>query len=102
VDTRNEGTNMEDGEPDTVFLALLPVGSAAATKAYREAGYDIPLQATTAFRRLHILRSLGPIAEGVEGRIPQGGGGPSRGGRLRGPPSKAEYGEDSEMLFLGA
>jgi branched-chain amino acid transport system substrate-binding protein len=100
VDKRNELTNAEDGEPDTVFLALLPVGSAAATKAYREAGYTIPLQATTAFRRLHILRSLGAVAEGVEGGSPRAAAGDS--GAALVEAFKAEYGEDPEMLTSGA
>jgi ABC-type branched-subunit amino acid transport system substrate-binding protein len=100
VDRHNETTGADDGIPDTVFLALLPVGSAAATKAYREAGYDIPLQATTAFRRLHILRSLGPVAEGVEGGSPRAAAGQS--GADFENAFKAEYGEDPEMLTSGA
>jgi ABC-type branched-subunit amino acid transport system substrate-binding protein len=100
IDTRNDNNNSEDGHPDVVFLALLPVGSGAATKAYREAGYDIPLQATTAFRRLHILRSLGANAEGVEGGSPRAGAGVS--GAAFEAAFKAEYGEDPEMLSAGA
>jgi ABC-type branched-subunit amino acid transport system substrate-binding protein len=100
VDTRNEGTNAEDGRPDRIFLALLPVGSGAATKAYREAGHDIPLQATTAFRRLHILRSLGASAEGVEGASPRAAADES--GAAFESAFKAEYGEDFEMLSAGA
>jgi ABC-type branched-subunit amino acid transport system substrate-binding protein len=100
VDKHNETTGADDGIPDTVFLALLPVGSAAATRAYREAGYDIPLQATTAFRRLHILRSLGAVAEGVEGGSPRAAAGPS--GAAFEAAFKAEYGEDPEMLTSGA
>jgi ABC-type branched-subunit amino acid transport system substrate-binding protein len=100
VDTRNEGTNLEDGRPDRIFLALLPVGSGAATKAYREAGHDIPLQATTAFRRLHILRSLGANAEGVEGASPRAAADDS--GAAFEAAFKAEYGEDFEMLSAGA
>ncbi len=100
VDTRNEGTNMEDGRPDVIFLALLPVGSGAATKAYREAGYDIPLQATTAFRRLHILRSLGANAEGVEGGSPRAAAAES--GAAFEAAFRAEYGEEPEMLSSGA
>ena len=100
VDRRNETTGMDDGESDTVFLALLPVGSAAATKAYREAGYTVPLQATTAFRRLHILRSLGAAADGVEGGSPEAAAGES--GLAFQAAFKAEYGEDPEMLSSGA
>jgi hypothetical protein len=100
VDRHNETTGMDDGQPDTVFLALLPVGSAAATKAYREAGHLIPLQATTAFRRLHILRSLGATAEGVEGGSPRAAAGES--GADFEAAFKAEYGEDPEMLCSGA
>jgi ABC-type branched-subunit amino acid transport system substrate-binding protein len=100
VDTRNEGTNEEDGKPDVIFLALLPVGSGAATKAYRESGYEIPLQATTAFRRLHILRSLGANAEGVEGGSPRAAAAES--GMIFEAAFKAEFGEDSEMLSSGA
>jgi ABC-type branched-subunit amino acid transport system substrate-binding protein len=100
IDKRNDSTNMDDGEPDVVFLALLPVGSGAATKAYREAGHDIPLQATTAFRRLHILRALGANAEGVEGGSPRAGAGES--GAAFEAAFQAEYGEDPEMLSAGA
>jgi hypothetical protein len=92
IDGRNEGTSSMDGHPDVVFLALLPVGSGAATKAYREAGYDIPLQATTAFRRLHILRSLGANAEGVEGGSPRAAAAAS--GMAFENAFKAEYGDD--------
>jgi ABC-type branched-subunit amino acid transport system substrate-binding protein len=100
IDRHNDNSMLEDGHPDVVFLALLPVGSGAATKAYREAGYDIPLQATTAFRRLHILRSLGANAEGVEGGSPRAGAGLS--GAMFEAAFKAEYGEDPEMLSSGA
>jgi branched-chain amino acid transport system substrate-binding protein len=100
VDDRNDNDNVDDGAPDVVFLALLPVGSAAATKAYREAGHTIPLQATTAFRRLHILRSLGASAEGVEGASPRAAAGD--GGAAFEAAFKAEYGEDPEMLSSGA
>jgi hypothetical protein len=91
---------MDDGEPDTVFLALLPVGSAAATKAYREADYQVPLQATTAFRRLHILRSLGAAAEDVEGGSPEAAAGEA--GAAFQAAFRAEYGEEPEMLSSGA
>jgi ABC-type branched-subunit amino acid transport system substrate-binding protein len=100
VDRRNDNTNMDDGEPDVVFLALLPVGSAAATKAYREAGHLIQLQATTAFRRLHILRSLGAVADGVEGGSPEAAAGDS--GQSFQAAFRAEYGEEPEMLSSGA
>jgi hypothetical protein len=100
VDDRNDNDNMIDGHPDTVFLALLPVGSAAATKAYREAEHLIPLQATTAFRRLHILRSLGAYADKVEGGSPQQADPSSGMDFVRA--FKAEYGEDPEMLTSGS
>jgi ABC-type branched-subunit amino acid transport system substrate-binding protein len=100
VDDHNDNDETDDGAPDVVFLALLPVGSAAATKAYREAGYTIPLQATTAFRRLHILRALGASAEGVEGASPRAAAGDS--GAAFEAAFKAEYGEDPEMLSSGA
>jgi ABC-type branched-subunit amino acid transport system substrate-binding protein len=100
VDKHNDTSNVDDGPPDTIFLALLPVGSAAATRAFREAGHAIPLQATTAFRRLHILRALGATAEGVEGGSPRAAAGQS--GLDMTAAFKAEYGEDPEMLSSGA
>jgi ABC-type branched-subunit amino acid transport system substrate-binding protein len=100
VDQRNDTLNVDDGKPDVIFLALLPVGSGAAAKAYREAGYDIPLQATTSFRRLHILRALGTSAEGVEGGSPRAASGDF--GMAFEAAFKAEYGEDPEMLSAGA
>jgi ABC-type branched-subunit amino acid transport system substrate-binding protein len=100
IDRHNDSDNVDDGAPDTVFLALLPVGSAAATRAFREAGYTIPLQATTAFRRLHILRALGATAEGVEGGSPRYAAGTSGANMVAA--FKTEYGEEPEMLSSGA
>src|SRR3954462_1010247 len=71
VDATNETTQMKDGPPDAVFLALLPLMTTAAVKAYREANYTIPIQSTTSFRRTYILRSLGAAAEDVEGDSPR-------------------------------
>jgi ABC-type branched-subunit amino acid transport system substrate-binding protein len=70
MDESNETTGEDDGEPDALFLALLSLSSSAAVKAYREAEYEPPLFATTAFRRNHILRALGDTAEGVQGNSP--------------------------------
>jgi hypothetical protein len=105
VDNRNENAmapyKVMDGEPDTVFLALLPVGSGAVTKAFREAyGRMIPLQATTAFRRLHILRALGNYADDVEGGSPQQAD-PESGVAFQNA-FRAEYGEEPEMLTSGS
>ncbi len=63
-------TGASDGEPDAVFLALLSGSSSGAVKAYREGDYQPPLFATTAFRRNHILSSLGSLAEQIQGNSP--------------------------------
>jgi hypothetical protein len=71
MDTTNETTQMQDGVPDMVFLAVLGLPATATIKAYRAGSYTAPLQAATAFRRDYILRSIGQAAEGVEGDSPQ-------------------------------
>ncbi len=73
VNSYDFGDDLEkliDGDPDAVFLALLSLSSSAAVKAYREAEYEPPLFATTAFRRNHVLTALQDAAEGVEGNSP--------------------------------
>ena len=70
MDNHNEETNATDGEPDAIFLSLLPLATTAAARAYSEGGYTAPIQSTTAFRRNYILRSLGEAAEGMEGNSP--------------------------------
>ncbi len=58
------------GEPDAVFLAVLPNLAMASVKAYRESKYDPALLSTTAFRRAYILQNLQTAANGVEGNSP--------------------------------
>jgi hypothetical protein len=66
VDDKDEA-GKTDGSPDIVIVAMLPDPAAAAIKAYREAGYPIPLLSNNSFRRDHQLKALGALASGVEG-----------------------------------
>jgi ABC-type branched-subunit amino acid transport system substrate-binding protein len=50
-----------------VIVAMLPDPAALAIKAYREAGYSIPLLSNNSFRRDYQLKALGALANGVEG-----------------------------------
>ena len=101
VDGRNENTNAgrrhaRRGLPGAAAGGL----GARPPRPTARPATTIPLQATTAFRRLHILRSLGPVAEGVEGASP--GRPPGDSGAAFEAAFKAEYGEDPEMLSSGA
>jgi hypothetical protein len=72
VDDRNETMdNVVDGKPDAIFLALLPLLATGVVSAYTDSGYDIPMQAATAFRRNYILRAIGDKAVGLEGDSPR-------------------------------
>lgn len=72
VDTRNESMDdAVDGAPDAIFLALLPQLATAVVNAYSGSGYDVPMQAATAFRRNYILRAIGDLAVGLEGDSPR-------------------------------
>jgi ABC-type branched-subunit amino acid transport system substrate-binding protein len=67
TDNFNENTQTTDGLPDAVVVAVLSAGATAAVQAYHNGAFTIPLEASTAFRRDYILRSIGAAAEGVEG-----------------------------------
>jgi ABC-type branched-subunit amino acid transport system substrate-binding protein len=67
TDNFNENTQMTDGVPDAIIVAVLSAGATATVQNYYNGGYTIPLEASTAFRRDYILRSIGAAAEGVEG-----------------------------------
>jgi hypothetical protein len=66
VDDRDEA-GKADGLPDVVIVAMLPDPAAAAIKAYRDAGYRIPLLSNNSFRRDYQLKALGALADSVEG-----------------------------------
>ena len=59
--------NSPNGKPDLVILAMLPEGVAEGFKAYRQAGYTIPIQSNNSFRRNYILEQIGTLANGLEG-----------------------------------
>jgi hypothetical protein len=67
TDDFNENTQMTDGAPDAIIVAVLSAGATATVQNYHNGGYTIPLEASTAFRRDYILRSIGAAANGVEG-----------------------------------
>jgi ABC-type branched-subunit amino acid transport system substrate-binding protein len=67
TDDFNENTQLTDGFPDAIIVAVLSAGATATVQNYHNGGYTIPLEASTAFRRDYILRSIGAAAEGVEG-----------------------------------
>ena len=67
TDNFNETTQMTDGRPDAIIVAVLSAGATATVQNYFNGGYTIPLEASTAFRRDYILRSIGAAANGVEG-----------------------------------
>ena len=67
VDDKNESSGKTDGVPDVVIVAMLPEGASEAIKAYRKAGYTIPILSNNSFRRNYILKQLGDVANGLEG-----------------------------------
>jgi ABC-type branched-subunit amino acid transport system substrate-binding protein len=67
TDNYNENTMATDGVPDAIVVAVLSAGATATVSAYHNGGYTIPMEASTAFRRDYILRSIGVAADGVEG-----------------------------------
>lgn len=71
VDNRNETTGETDGEPDGIFLALLPLLAGGVVSARTDLGYMVPMQSVTAFRRNYVLRSIGEKAVGLEGGSPR-------------------------------
>jgi hypothetical protein len=102
LDDRNEETGKVDGKPDAIFLTLLSLGATAAAKAYHEAAYTTPLQATTAFRRNYILRSLTGAAEGIEGNSPRLVSDDESGSAFKNAFEIASSGEPTEMGCSGA
>ncbi len=67
TDDFNENTQMTDGKPDAIVVAVLSAGATATVQTYHDGLYTIPMEASTAFRRDYILRAIGTAAEGVEG-----------------------------------
>jgi hypothetical protein len=100
IDDKDEAGNT-DGPPDIVIVAMLPDPAAAAIKAYREAGYPIPLLSNNSFRRDYQLKALGALANGVEGSsVTQADKGPS--GQAFVAAFTAAIGETPEMTSSGA
>jgi ABC-type branched-subunit amino acid transport system substrate-binding protein len=69
VDNQTDG--VVDGEPDAIFLALLPQLAAGAVNARYDLGLTVPMQSVTAFRRNYILNAIGEKAVGLEGDSPR-------------------------------
>jgi len=67
VDGHNDSTGQDDGEPDYVVMAMLPVNVTAAVQSYRAGGYTLPVVSNNSFRRNYILPLVGPGANGLEG-----------------------------------
>ena len=100
VDDKDEA-GKTDGPPDVVIVAMLPDPAGAAVRAYREAGYPIPLLANNSFRRGYQLKAAGALANGLEGSsITQADKGPSGQAFLKA--FMAAVGETPEMTSSGA
>jgi ABC-type branched-subunit amino acid transport system substrate-binding protein len=101
VDDRNETSGLTDGEPDLVVLAMLPVNVVSAVRAYRSAGFKLPVVSNNSFRRNFILPKAGADAEGLEGSsVALVDGGPS--GRAFVEAFRAANGQDPEQTSSGA
>jgi ABC-type branched-subunit amino acid transport system substrate-binding protein len=100
VDDKDAAGNT-DGLPDIVIVAMLPDPAAAAIRAYREAGYPMPLLSNNSFRRDYQLKALGALADGVEGssvtQVDKGASGEAFAAAF-----KAATGEPPEMTSSGA
>lgn len=59
--------NGPSGKPDLVILAMLPQAATEAVKAYRQAGYALPVQSNNSLRRNYILPQLAGAGDGLEG-----------------------------------
>ncbi len=100
VDDKDE-TGKVVGVPDVVIVAMLPEAAAEAIKAYRAAGYKVPILSNNSFRRNYILKGLGATANGLEGvSVTQVDKGPS--GKAFLAAFKAATGEAPEMTSSGA
>ena len=100
VDDKDEA-GKTDGPPDVVIVAMLPDPAGAAVRAYREAGYPIPLLANNSFRRGYQLKAAGALANGLEGSsVTQVDKGPS--GQAFLAAFTAAVGETPEMTSSGA
>jgi len=57
------------GNPDVVVMAMLPAAAGNGLKAYRAAGYPLPILSNNSFRRDYILAdpTVGSVADGIEG-----------------------------------
>ena len=93
--------NSPNGKPDLVILAMLPEGVAEGFKAYRQAGYTIPIQSNNSFRRNYILEQIGTLANGPEGSSVQLAAN-SDSGRAFVSAFKSATGQQPEMTCSGA
>ena len=93
--------NSPNGKPDLVILAMLPEGVAEGFKAYRQAGYTIPIQSNNSFRRNYILEQMGAMANGLEGSSVQLAAN-SDSGRAFVRAFKSATGQQPEMTCSGA
>ena len=93
--------NSPNGKPDLVILAMLPEGVAEGFKAYRQAGYTIPIQSNNSFRRNYILEQMGAMANGLEGSSVQLAAN-SDSGRAFVSAFKSATGQQPEMTCSGA
>ncbi|MGK3989459.1 hypothetical protein WME99_40810 [Sorangium sp. So ce136] len=55
------------GPPDFIVNWVLPTLAVGVAKAYKQAGYTVPMLNSSSFRRAAILQILGTMAEGQEG-----------------------------------
>ncbi len=93
--------NSPHGKPDLVILAMLPEGVAEGFKAYRQAGYTIPIQSNNSFRRNYILEQIGMLANGLEGSSVQLAAN-NESGRAFVSAFKSATGQPPEMTCSGA
>ena len=93
--------NSPNGKPDLVILAMMPEGVAEGFKAYRQAGYTIPIQSNNSFRRNYILEQMGAMANGLEGSSVQLAAN-SDSGRAFVSAFKSATGQQPEMTCSGA
>src|SRR5262252_7101830 len=101
VDNHNDTTGVDDGEPDYVVLAQLPVNVAAAVQSYRAGGYTLPVVSNNSFRRNYILPLVGPGANGLEGSsVALANSSPS--GQLFIDAFTSAYGQGPEQTSSGA
>ncbi len=98
---RADWEKVVNGKPDLVILAMLPEGVTEGFKAYRQAGYTIPIQSNNSFRRNYILEQIGTMANGLEGSSVQLAAN-SESGRAFVSAFKSATGHQPEMTCSGA